>query len=119
LLEIRGRAVPAADLDRSLQAVFEVLNASPSGRPSLFYLAHVLWRHRHTQAVLEPPLALQRIVFPLVLLVGRILGKYQGESWPGAPASCPGAPEVTATSEASAAGGDGELLPGGPPVGPG
>ena len=98
LLELSGRAIPAGDLDRYLQALFAVLNASASGRPSIFYLAHVLWRHRHTQAVMVPPLAIQRIVFPLVLLVGRVLGKYRGAGWPGSPASCTGAPEVEAAS---------------------
>lgn len=96
LLELRGQAIPAVDLDHYLQALFAVLNASPSGRPSIFYLAHVLWRHRHTQAVTTPPVAIQRIIFPLVLLLGRILGKYRGTSWPGRPESCTGAPLVEA-----------------------
>lgn len=94
LLELTGQAIPAVDLDRYLQALFAVLNASASGRPSIFYLAHVLWRHRGTQAVMRPPMAAQRIVFPLIVLVGRILGKYRGASWPGSPESCPGAPHV-------------------------
>lgn len=94
LLELTGQAVPAVDLDRYLQALFAVLNSSASGRPSIFYLAHVLWRHRHTQAVMTPPVAIQRIVFPLVLLLGGILGKYRGTSWPGCPDSCTGAPLV-------------------------
>jgi hypothetical protein len=98
LLELNGRAVPAGDLDRYLQALFAVLNASPSGRPSIFYLAHVLWRYRHTQAVASPPQTIQRIIFPLILLVGRILGKYRGTRWPGSPASCPGAPGMDAAS---------------------
>jgi len=93
LLELSGRAVPAVDLDRYLQAVFAVLNASPSGRPSIFYMAHVAWRHRHTQALVMPPRGVQRILFPVILFVGRILGKYRGENWPGSPSSCPGAPE--------------------------
>ncbi len=93
LLEFSGRAIPAGDLDRYLQALFAVLNASPTGRPSIFYLAHVLQRHRHTQAVALPPQIIQRILFPLILLVGHILGKYRGANWPGSPASCSGAPE--------------------------
>ncbi len=93
LLELSGRATPAVDLDRFLQALFVVLNANPSGRPSIFYIAHVLSRHRHTQEILVPPRAIQRIVFPLVLLVGRVLGKYRGTSWPGSPESCAGAPD--------------------------
>ena len=61
LLELSGRAVPAGDLDRYLQALFAVLNASPGGRPSIFYIAHVSWRHRHTQAGVVPPRIIQRI----------------------------------------------------------
>jgi hypothetical protein len=94
LLQFNGQAVPAVDLDRYLQALFAVLNASPNGRPSIFYIAHVLWRHRDTQLALAPPKAIQRIVFPIVLFIGRILGKYNGSNWPGSPESCPGAPLV-------------------------
>ncbi|MBZ5641259.1 MAG: cupin domain-containing protein [Acidobacteriia bacterium] len=94
LLELSGQVTPAGDLDRYLQGVFAVLNAGKAGRPSLFYLAHVVWRHRDTQALMLPPRAIQRIVFPVVLLAGRVLGKYRGDNWPGSPASCTGAPEV-------------------------
>lgn len=99
-LELTGHAVPAGDLDRFIQALFAILNASPTGRPSIFYMAHMLWRHRHTQAVLVPPRIIQRIVLPVILLVGRVLGKYRGDNWPGSPASCTGAPEVTNASAA-------------------
>jgi quercetin dioxygenase-like cupin family protein len=92
LLEFNGRVVPAVDLDQFLQALFAVLNAGATNRPSIFYLAHVLWRHRHTQAVVKPPVAIQRILFPVVLLIGRVLGKYKGEDWPGCPEACIGAP---------------------------
>ena len=94
LLEFSGHVVPAVDLDRYLQGVFAVLNASSHGRPPIFYLAHVLWRHRGTQLLAVPPPAIQRIVFPVVLFIGRILGKYRGSNWPGSPESCPGAPLV-------------------------
>jgi len=42
LLEFSGQAIPAFDLDRYLQEVFAVLNARPNGRPSIFYIVHVL-----------------------------------------------------------------------------
>jgi len=100
LLQFNGRVVPAVDLDQFLQALFAVLNASATDRPSIFYLAHVLWRHRRTQAVVRPPVAIQRILFPVVLLIGRVLGKYKGQSWPGCPETCPGAPlSEAATAE--------------------
>jgi quercetin dioxygenase-like cupin family protein len=96
LLEFSGHVVPV-DLDRYLQAVFAVLNAS-NGRPPIFYLAHVLWRHRDTQLLSIPPPPIQRILLPVVLIIGRILGKYNGSSWPGSPESCPGAPLVDANA---------------------
>jgi len=98
MLENSGYSVPILDLDRFLQALFAVLNASPNGRPSIFYLAHVLWRHRNTQLVAVPPPPIQKIVFPILLLIGHILGKYRGSSWPGSPESCPGAPLVDASA---------------------
>lgn len=98
LLEFNGQAIPAVDLDRYIQAVFAVLNASPNGRPSIFYLAHVMWRHRETQLLATPPRAIQQIVFPLILFIGHILGKYRGSSWPGSPDSCIGAPVVDVAS---------------------
>lgn len=92
ILEFNGRVSPAGDLDQFLEALFAVLNASRSSRPSIFYLAHVLWRHRRTQGVVVPPVAVQRILFPVVLLIGRVLGKYKGTGWPGCPKRCTGAP---------------------------
>ena len=102
LLEVSGHAIPANDLDRYLQALFAVLNASPNGRPSIFYIVHVLWRHRNSQMMATPPQAIQRIVFPVILFIGRVLGKYRGSSWPGSPESCPGAPLVDAATSRSA-----------------
>jgi quercetin dioxygenase-like cupin family protein len=98
LLEFNGQVVPVVDLDRYLQAVFAVLNAG-NGRASIFHLAHVLWRHRETQLMAVPAPAIQRIVLPVVLFIGRILGKYRGSNWPGSPESCPGAPVVDADAQ--------------------
>lgn len=97
-LSFSGRAVPAADLDRFLQAVFAAVNAAPSGRPSPFYMAHILSRHRHTQRLVAIPALVQRILFPIVIAIGGLLGKYRGDDWPGAPAACTGAPEVDVAS---------------------
>lgn len=91
-LEFDGWAKPAVDLDRYLQAVFDVMNAGPAGRPPLFYLAHVALRHRRTQAVLVMPAPLQAVLFRVVVALGTLLGKYRGDDWPGSPARCPGAP---------------------------
>lgn len=44
-LFFEGLVRPIVDLDRYLQAVFEVMNAGAPNRPPLFYLAHVALRH--------------------------------------------------------------------------
>jgi mannose-6-phosphate isomerase-like protein (cupin superfamily) len=97
-LVARGIATPAVDLDRFLQALFEVLNAGEAGRPPFFYLAHVLYRHRKTQTILAMPRLIQSVMLPLAVLVGTALGKYRGTAWPGCPERCVGAPSPSTPS---------------------
>ena len=92
-LVFEGHTRPAVDLDRYLQAVFEVMNAGPPNRPPLFYLAHVAVRHRRTQTVLLLSPLVQALVFRIVFTLGTLLGRYRGTEWPGCPARCTGAPE--------------------------
>ena len=92
LLQLEGTVQPVVDLDRYLQAVFAVVNAGAADRPDLFYMAQVLHRHRDTQFAALTPKLVQRILFPVLIVVGRILGKYRGDSWPGSPTMCEGAP---------------------------
>jgi quercetin dioxygenase-like cupin family protein len=106
-LAFEGYTHPAVDLDRYLQAVFEVMNASPANRPSLFYLAHIALRHRRTQSVLVMPRAIQAVLFRVVVVLGALLGRYRGTEWPGCPARCTGAPEaaaIIASGKSSSAG---------------
>jgi len=91
-LVIRGVATPVIDLDRYLQAVFEVLDAGPPNRPPMFYMAQVMYRHRRTQLTPVIPRAVQRVLLPGVVLLGTVLGKYRGTNWPGCPSRCTGAP---------------------------
>ena len=93
-LEFEGHIHPVEDFDRYLQAVFEVMNAGSAGRPSLFYLAHLVLRHRRTQAALVMPPAIRTVVFRAVVAIGTLLGRYRGTDWPGCPARCTGAPSL-------------------------
>jgi quercetin dioxygenase-like cupin family protein len=93
-LTFKGRVVPAGDLDRFLQGLFAVVNAGPPNRPSFFYMAHVLHRHRKTQRVAAVPAPILSLCLPIVVFIGTLLGRYRGDTWPGAPDSCTGAPEV-------------------------
>jgi mannose-6-phosphate isomerase-like protein (cupin superfamily) len=98
-LEFQGYARPAVDLDRYLQAIFEVLNAGPAGRPPLFYMAHLALRHRRTQRALVMPRLVEAVLFRLLVAAGTVLGRYHGDDWPGCPSHCPGAP-ISAGKEA-------------------
>lgn len=91
-LAFEGDVRPAVDLDRYLQAVFEVMNAGPRNRPPLFYMAHVALRHRETQTALVMGRPLQAVVFRVAVALGTLLGRYRGSDWPGSPARCLGAP---------------------------
>ena len=95
-LIFEGYTHPAVDLDRYLQAVFEVMNAGAPKRPPLFYLAHLALRHRRTQSVLLMPVPVQTILFGLLVALGTFLGRYRGTDWPGCPARCTGAPDALA-----------------------
>ncbi|MEO1992961.1 MAG: cupin domain-containing protein [Pirellulales bacterium] len=94
VIEFSGHAVPAGDLDKYLQGVFALVNSSPTGKPSLFYMAHLLRRHQKTHALIHPPRFLQRIALPIIVFVGWLLGRYHGDTWPACPTSCPGAPMI-------------------------
>lgn len=91
-LEFEGVTRPVVDLDVYLAAAFDVLNSGPVNRPPLFYMAHLAWRHRRTQAVLFAPRWAQAIIVPVVVLIGTVLGRYRGTDWPGCPSRCAPAP---------------------------
>ena len=91
-LQFDGHARPVVDLDRFLQATFEVLNAGPKGRPPIFYMAHLALRHRHTQGLAAIPRPVQAVLFRVVVALGTVLGRYRGNDWPGCPSRCLGAP---------------------------
>jgi mannose-6-phosphate isomerase-like protein (cupin superfamily) len=93
-LVFEGYVQPVADLDRFIQALFEVVNAGPDGRPPLFYMAHALLRHRHTQTTLIMPRPIQAALFRAIVAIGTLLGRYRGDGWPGCPSRCVGAPFV-------------------------
>ena len=99
-LVFKGRAIPAGDLDRFLQAIFAIVNAGPPNRPSLFHLAHLLHRYRHGYQMMMMPRWVQRLAFPLIISVGHVVGAYPKTGWPGSPESCTGAPDVTSVSSA-------------------
>jgi hypothetical protein len=56
-------------------------------------MAHVLNRHRRTQRIAAVPAPILQMLLPIVVFIGMLLGKYRGDTWPGAPSACTGAPD--------------------------
>jgi quercetin dioxygenase-like cupin family protein len=83
-LVFKGKAEPAGDLDQFLEGVFAIINASASGRPSLFHIAHLSLRHP-SQRVSPAPAWIDRILFRVIVAIGTLMGAYPASGWPGAP----------------------------------
>jgi quercetin dioxygenase-like cupin family protein len=102
VLGFEGFASPVVDLDVFFAGIFEVLNSGPANRPPVFHMAHLVWRHRKTQILLVGPRWVQAVLVPLVVVIGTLLGKYRGTSWPGCPARVAPAPLVESAFRARA-----------------
>jgi quercetin dioxygenase-like cupin family protein len=83
-LVFKGKAEPAGDLDQFLEGIFAIINASPSGRPSLFHIGHLSLRHP-SQRVSPAPAWVDRILFRIIVAIGTLVGAYPAGGWPGAP----------------------------------
>jgi mannose-6-phosphate isomerase-like protein (cupin superfamily) len=83
-LVFNGTAEPAGDLDQFLEGMFAIINASASGRPSPFHIAHLSLRHP-SQRITPAPAWVDRIVFRIIVAIGTVAGAYPASGWPGAP----------------------------------
>lgn len=75
---------PAGNAEFFLGALFASQRASGGRRPSLFDIAWLCRRYRAEYAILAVPRPVQAVLFPLVVAVGSLLGRYA--KYAGAPA---------------------------------
>jgi hypothetical protein len=68
---------PADNAEYFLTAMFEAQRESGGSRPGLFETAFLTRRYRSEFYMLEIPAVVQRFVFPVLVIVGRLLGKYR------------------------------------------
>jgi len=68
---------PADNIEFFLGELFASTARSGGKRPGLFDVAFLITRYRSEFAMLEIPAAVQRIVFPIVVAIGHLLGKYR------------------------------------------
>jgi|SRR5687767_8407378 len=84
-LHCTGHLHPADNVEYILTEAFASARRRGAAGPGLFDIAFLATRYRSEYAMVEVPLAIQRIVFPMVVVVGKLLGKY--ERYADAPAA--------------------------------
>jgi quercetin dioxygenase-like cupin family protein len=72
-----GYIEPILNVEYFLTELFASTKRNGGGRPDLFDIAFLVTRYRSEFAVLEIPAAVQRVVFPAIVALGRLLGRYQ------------------------------------------
>jgi quercetin dioxygenase-like cupin family protein len=75
-LRCAGFMEPAGNAEFFLEALFDFQRANGGARPSLFDVAFLTRRYRAEFGMLEIPAVVQRLLFPLIVAVGRKLGRY-------------------------------------------
>jgi quercetin dioxygenase-like cupin family protein len=72
-----GHARPPQNVEYFLTQLYASMRRSGGKRPGLFDTAYLLRRYRDEFGMLEIPAPVQRFVFPVVVAVGRLLGKHR------------------------------------------
>jgi quercetin dioxygenase-like cupin family protein len=77
--ELRGTGYvePADNIEYFLAALYESMRKSGGHRPDPFDAAYLTRRYRSEFGMAEIPAPVQRFVFPVVVAVGRLLGRYE------------------------------------------
>jgi quercetin dioxygenase-like cupin family protein len=76
-LRCTGYIEPADTIEYFLGALFDSARRNGGGRPDPFEAAFLVRRYRSEFVMAEIPAPVQRVVFPVVVTLGRLLGKYR------------------------------------------
>jgi len=76
-LRCTGTIEPPDNVEYFLAALYDSQKRSGGRRPGLFDVAFLLTRYRSEFGMLEIPAPVQRIMFPVLVAIGRMLGMYR------------------------------------------
>ncbi|MDF9798577.1 quercetin dioxygenase-like cupin family protein [Catalinimonas alkaloidigena] len=76
ILRCTGYISPAGNLDYFLTQIFKSSNEN-GGQPGIFDAAFLLRRYKSEFGMSEIPQFVQNVIFPMILFVGIIIGKYK------------------------------------------
>lgn len=71
-----GYSKPAHNFEYILTATFASMMANRGARPGLFDAAFLLTRYRSELGMLEIPRTVQKFIFPVLVTIGRLLGRF-------------------------------------------
>jgi quercetin dioxygenase-like cupin family protein len=72
-----GYVRPADNLEYFLSQIFASMRATGGKRPRIFDVAYLLTRYRTEFGMAVPPPPVQRVLFPIVVAVGRLFGRHR------------------------------------------
>lgn len=77
--ELRCRAYiePADNVEYFLTEIFASTRRSGGGRPDPFDAAFLIRRYRSEFAMMDIPAAVQRFAFPVLVVIGKLFGRYR------------------------------------------
>ncbi len=75
-LRVRGYIEPDNNVEYFLAAIFESQKRSGGSRPNLLDAAFLTRRYRGEFGLVEIPVPVQRFLFPVLVGIGRLLGRY-------------------------------------------
>jgi quercetin dioxygenase-like cupin family protein len=67
---------PADNVEYLLTELFAAMQRNGGTKPSLFDAAFLVWRYRSEYAMSTIPMPVQMVLFPILVAVGTLLGKY-------------------------------------------
>ncbi len=77
VLRCTGYIEPADNVEYILSQIFASTRRNGGAVPGLFDAAYLTRRYRSEMAMLEIPAVVQSVLFPLLVVIGRVLGKYR------------------------------------------
>ena len=101
-LRCTGWIEPADNVEYFLAAIFDSQRRGGRSRPDVLDAAYLTRRYRTEFAMVDVPAPVQRLVFPLLAAVGRLLGRHA--RYADAPPPMPAAPPAPAPTAAPTAG---------------
>jgi quercetin dioxygenase-like cupin family protein len=72
-----GYVSPPANLEYFLTHIYASFRATGGKRPRLYDVAYLLTRYRTEFGMAVPPRPVQRVLFPVVVAVGRLFGRHR------------------------------------------